>query len=303
MAGPVSGKGISRNKPLLFAVLVVLCAALALCWVIGSRYEKNRLPREAEIPMTAEEMDQQFPLLALTRADQETDSSSVQNLDLSSFDKECIILEGGAYRLTGSLNGVVRVAAEEQTVHLILDNAIVTAPQGPALLVESAGKVILTLPEGTRSSFSDSGHYPNGTGEEACVSSHSDLTVNGSGALTVNGLYKDAVRSKNVIRIAGGEITIKCKRTGIHAADGILVAGGKLNISSEKNGLKTTKSGADGRGNVVISGGEHRFIAGRHAFLVGRGDLYIYHCLIYDKSIVSTCSVGGKTRIQSGCIQ
>ena len=75
------------------------------------------------------------------------------------------------------------------------------------------------------------------------------------------------------------------------------------NISSEKNGLRTTKSGADGRGNLVISGGDHRIIAGRHAFLVGRGDLYVYNCRIFDKSIVSTWNVGGQVKVQSGCIQ
>ena len=103
--------------------------------------------------------------------------------------------------------------------------------------------------------------------------------------------------------VVDGEITIKCKRSGIHGTDGILVAGGRLSISSEKYGLRTVKSGADGRGNLVVSGGEHRIIAGRHAFLVSRGDLYVYNCEVSDNSIVSTASVGGRTRIQSGCFE
>ena len=100
-----------------------------------------------------------------------------------------------------------------------------------------------------------------------------------------------------------GQITVNCKRTGLQGADGILVSGGSLQISSEKYGRRTTRSGADGRGNLVISGGEHRIIAGRHAFLVGRADLYVFNCKIFDKSIVSTASVGGRTVIQSGCIR
>lgn len=297
------GRPQPRNKLLLAAVLLLLCGALALCWVVGVRYERARQPKPATVPLTEEELTVQFPILALTRADHETDSENAIAVNLSDCDGECLIDEGGAYRLSGSLNGVIRVAAEEQTVHLILDSISVTSPQGPALLVESAGKVILSLPEGSHSTLSDSGHYLRNTDDEACISSRSDLTINGSGALTVNGLYKDAIRSRNVIRIPDGEITINCKRTGIHGTDGILVSGGSLNISSEKNGLRTTKSGADGRGNLVISGGDHRIIAGRHAFLVGRGDLYVYNCRIFDKSIVSTWNVGGQVKVQSGCIQ
>ena len=297
------GRPQPRKKLLLAITLPVLCAALALCWVIGIRYEQSRLPRKATVPLSAEEFTEQFPLLSMTRADHETENETALMLDLSTYDRECLISDGGAYRLSGNLNGVIRIAAEEQTVRLILDNVTITSPQGPALLVESAGKVILTLPEGSRSIISDSGHYQRSSDEEACISSRSDLTINGTGALTVNGLYKDAIRSRNVIRIPEGEITINCKRSGIHATDGILISGGALNISSEKYGIRTTKSGAAGRGDLVISGGDHRIIAGRHAFLVGRGDLYVYNCRILDKSIVSTYNVGGQVKIQSGCIQ
>ena len=297
------GRPQPRKKLLTAALLLLLCAALALCWVAGTRYERNKAPRKPEIPFSAEDLAGQFSLLAMTRADHETDSEGARAVDLSSCGEELLIEEGGTYILSGSLSGVIRVAAEEQAVRLVLDSVTVTSSLGPALLVESAGKVILTLPEGSRSVISDSGHYLLSSGEEACVSSRSDLTINGSGALTVNGLYKDAIRSKNVIRIPDGEITINCKRTGIHAADGILVSGGSLVISSEKNGMKTTKSGADGRGDIIITGGEHRIIAGRHAFLAGRGDLYICDCRIFDRSVVSTYNVGGEVKIQSGCIQ
>lgn len=291
------------QKLLRPAALVLLCAALALCWVIGKSYEPSVRSGETELPLTeAEAAELHFPLLALTRADQDTEGEGALDLDLSACTGECLITEGGTFRLRGSLNGTLRIAAEEQTVHLLLDNVTVTSPSGPALLAESAGKLILTLPENTVSTFSDSGRYA-GSDDEACVSCRADLTINGKGALVVNGFYKDAVRSAGVVRIPEGEITIKCKRTGIHGADGIFVGGGKLNISSEKHGLRTTKSGAEGRGSLVVAGGDHRIIAGRYAFLTARGDLYVYRCRIYDTSIVSTYSVGGQVRIQSGCFK
>ena len=299
MSGLPSGRSQLR-RGLLLLILMLLLAALGLCWFTGDRYERSRAPQAPELPVTVEE---DFPLLTLTRADHETGEEGAVSLNLSSYEGECLISDGGVYRLSGNLKGVIRVAAEEQTVRLILDSVTVTSPEGPALLAESAGKLILTLPEGSASAFSDSGRFSAASGEEACISCHAPLTINGTGSLTVNGLYKDAIRSRDIVRVPGGQITVTCKRTGIHGSDGIVIEGGALNISSEKYGMRTTKSGAGGRGNLIITGGDHQIIAGRHAFLVSRGDLYISGCRIQDKSVVSTADVGGKTFIQSGCIQ
>ena len=253
--------------------------------------------------MSEEVLYESFPLLAATRADHETDSTGAVPADLSQQGEEFLITEGGSWMLSGKMKGRVRIDAEEQTVHLFLAGVEVTAKEGPALFVESAGKVIITLVEGTENRFSDSGDYRQETVAEACIYSAADLTINGGGSLAVNGFYKDGIRSRNVVKIMDGEISIRCKRSGIHGTDGMHVMGGKLDISSEKNGLRTTKSGTNGRGNLVISGGDHRIIAGRHAFLVGRGDLYIYDCTVYEKSVIGAWDVGGKTFVQSGCVQ
>ena len=294
-----------RRKAALGGALALLIGALVLCWVVGTRHERAKVPAKPVSPIAEEVLAADFPRLAVTRADQDTEMTDAVPVDLSQEQDELLITAGGKYRLSGKLNGRIRVDAEEQTVHLFLDGVTVNAGEGPALWTESAGKLILTLTEGSENSFTDSGRYQNyiGAGAEACVYSRADLTVNGSGKLTVTGLYKDAIRSSNVVKILDGNLTIRCKRTGVHGSDGIRVSGGSVSISSEKNGFRTTKSGADGRGNLVVSGGSHRVIAGRYAFLVARGDLYIYDCTILDKSVVSTYSAGGQVSIQSGCFQ
>ena len=297
------GKNSMRKKFLLILVMVVLCAGLAVCFWIGRAHERRKAPAAPAIPMNDEAFAVNFPLLAATRADHETDSSGAQVVDLSKQGEEFLITEGGSLILSGKMKGRIRISSEEQTVHLFLKGVEVTAKEGPAMFVESAGKVIITLVEGTENRFSDSGDYRQETEAEACIYSAGDLTINGGGSLAVNGFFKDGIRSRNVIKIMDGEITIRCKRSGIHGTDGIHIAGGKLDISSEKNGLRTTKSGSNGRGNLVISGGDHKIIAGRHAFLVGRGDLYIYDCSVYEKSVIGAWDVGGKTFVQSGCVQ
>ena len=292
-----------RKRISCIILLIIMSAALAMCWFIWSWHDDSAEPTEQEIPMTREETELMFPILALTRVDQETEGEIREELKLNDYDRECLITEGGSYRVSGTLKGQLRIAVEEQIVHLILNDVTIASPEGPALIVESAGKVILTLEAGSHNTISDSGHFSSSQDRESCIWSECDLTINGSGTLAVNGLYKDAIHSKKVVRMLEGEIIIKCKRSGIHGADGIYVVGGNMSISSERNGLRTTKSGIDGKGNMVIAGGNHKIIAGRHAFLVGRGDLYVYNCKIYDKSMVCTYNVGGNTRIQRGCFQ
>lgn len=296
---------MNRKKILQALLLAVLCCALAGCWIIGKRHEQGQAPKaEPEIPMSEEEFRENFPYLAVTRADHETDSGEAQPLDLSGQKEGSeLLISGGSWILSGKMTGRIRIDAEEQTVHLILDGVNLLSKEGPAIWAESAGKVIITLKEGTENVISDAGDYRKTPDLEACIQSNADLTFNGTGALTVSGLYKDAIRSKNVVKVLDGQITLRCKRSGIHGTDGIHVTGGELDISSEKNGLRTTKNGIDGRGDLVIAGGSHRIIAGRHAFLVGRGDLYIYDCTIQEKSVVSTWNVGGEARVQGGCIQ
>ena len=299
----VSEKGQGRRRALQCVLLLLLCAALAGCYWIGFRHEQRQTQQAPEVPLTEEDFALNFPFLAVTHADHETESPDAVRIDLAQEEDELLLSEGGNYRLTGKMIGQIRIAAEEQPVHLILDGVSLTSKEGPAIWVESAGKLILTLAEGTENQISDSGDYRRSPDTEACIFSAADLTINGSGTLSVSGLYKDAIRSQNVVKILDGDISIRSKRTGIHGTDGIHITGGFLEISSEKNGLRTTKSGRNGRGNLVVAGGDHRIIAGRFGFLVGRGDLYICNCSVFEKSVVAAWDVGGSVHVQSGCVQ
>ena len=295
-------KGRARERSLQIVLLILLCGALALCWIVGSRHDERRNPPEPEVPISGEDFSISLPYLTVTRADHETESTEAQTVNLSE-QKDELLISGGEWILTGKMTGRIRIAAEDQNVHLFLAGATLNSREGPAIQVESAGKVIITLTEGSENQISDSGDYRKSQDAEACIYSAADLTINGTGALIVNGLFKDAIRSRNVVKIMDGKITIRSKRTGIHGTDGIHVAGGELDISSEKVGLRTTKAGTEGRGDLVVAGGILRIIAGRNAFVAERGNLYIYNCSIFDKSVVNTWNVGGKVKVQDGCIQ
>lgn len=285
-------------------LLFALCGAAVLVWKIALTIEDEGY-KTPDIPdnNVSEEMVENFSYLAVTQVDQVTESTDEVLINLNDYSDEVLINEEGDYHLKGELEGSLRIKAEEQSVHLYLDNVSITAKDGPAIIVDSAGKVVITLLSGTENVISDSGDYRNSVDYEAAISTTCALTINGDGALTVYGLYEDAIRSKDVVKILDGVISIYSKRTAVHGNDGIHVTGGQIFISSEKKGYKTTKSGIDGRGNIMISGGTHNIIAGEYAFVCSKADLYIFDCEIYNKSVISTYNVKGTRMIEEGCLQ
>lgn len=239
--------------------------------------------------------------LSLTEMDTDTDMSAPEELALTDGVME--ITQGGDYHVTGSMTGTLVIEAQEQNVHLFLDGARIRSRSGPAVYCESAGKLVITLVDGSRNIISDSGDYDRNEDIEACIYSNCDITFNGGGSLSVSGYYKDAVRSKDVVKIAGGTYTIKCKRSAFRGNDGIYASNGTFDISSEENAFKTTKRGINGRGCIVISGGEYNIVSGRYSFIATKGDLYIFNCSVTDKSVIGTFDVGGRTVVQEGCIR
>ena len=194
-----SGSWREKAWSCFFAVFV--CAVLTICYRYGKWNEQTRIPAEPGAPLTEEEFRQEFPHLSITYADRETEAGNPQLIDLSAVDGEVEITKGGAYLLQGETSGRIRINAEEQTVYLLLNGAKITVKQGPALSVKSAGKVILSLQPGSENTFVDSGDYRGFLEEESCIFSTTDITINGTGKLNIYGFYKDAIHSKDVVRI------------------------------------------------------------------------------------------------------
>lgn len=294
-----SGNGKLSPKGIRLLMLAGLAVLLVICWQIGTHADYQTA---APIPETQEAMDQNFPFLALTREDQNTQADRPAQIRLEEYTGECLIEDAGAYLLSGELNGTLRVNAKGSTVHLLFDGVTIHSGSGPAVLIEAAGKVIITLVDGSENNISDSGKYSGREETESCIYSVSDLTINGSGRLTVYGYYKDAIRTKDVLKITDGTIRIQCKRTALHGNDGVNIAGGQIFVESEKNGVKTTRSGEDGKGCLMISGGEISIVAGRYALVTEEADLYILNSTVQLNGVVSDYDIHGKRMIQEGCV-
>lgn len=153
------------------------------------------------------------------------------------------ISAAGTYLLSGTLaqGQIVIDANSSADVRLVLNNVSVTSPSSAALYVKQADKVILSLPEGSENSFADTASF---TAEDetvaAAVFSKDDLTINGSGSLTVYGNVNNGIQSKDTLKITGGKLTVSAADDGLVGKDGILFKEGFLTVSSGDDGIKAT---------------------------------------------------------------
>lgn len=281
---------------------MILLAALVLlaCWRYGTRpvYESDSVS-----PDTPADVDAALAYLAIRDVDRDTSADGARTVLLDEADGDVLIDGGAVCVLRGSLDGTVRVNAPEQTVHLVLDGVDLRARSGSAILVEDADRVIITLAEGSVNRVTDSAHYPADAENDGCIYAPCALTFNGTGSLEVTGLFQDAIRSKDRVKIVEGTYRIEAKRTAVRGNDGVRIDGGTLFLGAEDDAVKTTKSGSDGRGDLVISGGTLSVVAGRYAFCAEKAQLYILGCTIHTNAAAGDFHVHGTRYIEDGCLQ
>ena len=281
---------LKKQNRLLCALLAVLMAGLlSSCTGIGGTEKDSR---ETQSPQ---------PIYTLTREDKRTDPKNADDIRLDSVGKELLITDAGDYLLSGSLSGSIHIKAEEQVVHLFLQNVSVKSTTAPALYVESAGKVIVTVCEGTSNSLIDGSKYIDRQ-PDGCIFSMCDLTVNGTGKLTVSGYYKDAVHTKDFLKIIDAELSVLAKSDGLHGNDGIMIIGANIAVEAENNGLRTTKTGKETKGSIEIADTSLSVIAGENAVSASR-NITIVSSGIFVKGIQSNFKANGEIYIEEGSLR
>jgi hypothetical protein len=178
------------------------------------------------------------------------------------------ITSAGVYSISGVLDeGQILVNSEdEETVKLILNGMDITCSTSAPIYISNAEKTVITLADGTENSVSDGATYifENAETDEpnAAIFSDDDLTINGSGSLTVNANYNNGIASKDDLVITGGTITINAINDGIKGRDSIVVKDGIITINAGGDGMQSTNSEDVDKGYIYIEGGTLNITAG-----------------------------------------
>lgn len=171
------------------------------------------------------------------------------------------ISNAGTYIVSGELtDGQLLVeATKNDTVHLVLNGVTLKNSSTSPLFIKQAEKVILTLAEGSKNSIADTENYVFVTDEDepdATLFSKSDLTINGSGALTITANYKNGIASKDNLVITNGDITVTAVNDALRGKDSITIADGSFNLTAGGDSIKSNNAEDSALGCVIIDGGD-----------------------------------------------
>ena len=230
-------------------------------------------------------------------------SASVSGDGVTVSGSTVTISKAGTYVISGQSDGVqIKVEADKSDdVKLVLKGATMTNTNA-AISATSAGHVYLTLAEGTTNSLSDSSSNSDDKAN-AALFSKVDLTINGSGTLTVDGKKNNGIKANDTLHITGGTYNIIAVGDAFNVNDELNITGTTMTIDAKEDGVKvdndddltvgnmylanntiTVTAGDDGihaSGNLVIDSGTYTVknstegIEGK-AITINGGDINVY---------------------------
>lgn len=194
-------------------------------------------------------------------------SISVEGTDAVVDGTTLKISNAGTYVVSGNLadGQIVVESSDKETVRIILNGAKLTCSTGAPIYVKSAEKVVLSLEANTVNKMTDTSNYilEEGSDEpDATIFSKDDLTINGTGTLTIEANYNNAITSKDDLKIMEGTINVTAIGDGIKGKDMVAIKGGEILVNAAEDGIKATNATDAAKGFVYIEGGNIDITAG-----------------------------------------
>ena len=169
------------------------------------------------------------------------------------------LLDEGVYFFSGTLTDgqIVVNAGRDDKVQIVLSGADITSASSAAIYCLKADKVFVTLSEGTDNALANGGTFVaiDDNNIDAAVFSKTDLTMNGSGSVTVTIPAGHGIVSKDELTITGGTYTVTAAKHGLVGKDSVAVAGGSFTITSGKDGIHAENNDDDALGFLYIADG------------------------------------------------
>ncbi len=246
---------------------------------------------ELDLDFTDRELDASYDEASATKATLADSGIQMQGSGAAAEGSTLTLSAAGTYLLSGQLsNGSIVVAAGDQDkLQVVFSNVTVHNESGPALYVENADKVFLTLAEGSENALSDGAEYQlDGEDDtrDATLFSRDDFAINGTGALSVTGNYKhaicfnddlvitggtfavtsveDALRGKDCLKVADGTFTVNAGDDAFHTDACLYMKGGTVDVQACYEGYEGEQ--------VLIDGGTHTITASDDALNAALSD-------------------------------
>ena len=207
---------------------------------------------ERDLAGTYEESEAVYVTLSDDGITGETDGVAINGQTVT-------IMEEGTYVFSGTLSeGQIVVDADDAKVQIVLDNVDITCATNAAVYVKSADKVFVTLAEGSQNTLRNTDEYVaiDDNNIDAVIFSKSDLTLNGTGSLTIESANGHGIVSKDDLKITGGTYDITAAGHALSGKDSVRIADGTFILTAEKDGIHAENADDEEKGYIYIADGD-----------------------------------------------
>lgn len=207
---------------------------------------------ERDLAGTYEESEAVYVTLSDDGITGETDGVAINGQTVT-------ITEEGTYVFSGTLSeGQIVVDADDAKVQIVLDNVDITCATNAAVYVKSAEKVFVTLAEGSQNTLRNTDEYVaiDDNNIDAVIFSKSDLTLNGTGSLTIVSAEGHGIVSKDDQKITGGTYDITAAGHALSGKDSVRIADGAFVLTAEKDGIHAENADDEEKGYIYIADGD-----------------------------------------------
>lgn len=241
-------------------------AIFCLCLLTGCGQEQTTITTENSVEEIAPQVD---VAELFSNRDYDTSYDKYATITLNGNTASCdsnavqisgttvTITDEGSYLIRGSLdNGQIIVNADKQDkTQLILDGVSIHSETSAPLYILQADKVFITL-QG-ENTLSNGGSFAaiDDNNIDAVLFSKEDMTLNGTGGLTLTSPAGHGIVSKDELVFTGGNYTLTTANHGIAGKDNVCIDGGSFAIASGKDGIHSENNDDASMGFVYIKSG------------------------------------------------
>lgn len=165
----------------------------------------------------------------------------------------------GTYIFSGTLSeGQIVVDADKAKVQIVFDNVDITCASSAAVYVKNAEKVFVTLAEGSQNTLRNTDEYVaiDDNNIDAVIFAKLDLTLNGTGSLTIVSAEGHGIVSKDDLKITGGTYDITAAGHALSGKDSVRIADGTFILTAEKDGIHAENADDEEKGYIYIADGD-----------------------------------------------
>ena len=252
----------SKHFNAICAVVLALALAVTVLFMNGEKLgiqvirDEDSEENESSQYFTAN--DQNTGWTAATTITLNGDTAALSGPGAYANGGSVTITAAGYYDVTGTLTdgSLIVDAGKNAKVFIRLNGVYITCADDAAIRVNQADKVFLTLAEGTENAVTSGETYSEtalADKTDGAIFSHDDLTINGSGSLTVTAAYKHGIAANDSLRITGGSIIVTAPADTIHVNDALRITGASLTLTAGDDAIHSDTSIAILGGSITAT--------------------------------------------------